>query len=155
VGADQTLTTASTPPPPTPPPASGSGHATIGHVSVLDSTASVPASCSGLQGQTCNLTLTMTVTETLKGHRLVTITARKQIRTHRKVVVVGSARVTLTADQTRVAEVALNRAGKALLAKHHPLKVTLHVAQTLTGHHTVTVARRTLTFKAPNRHHKH
>ena len=50
--------------------------------------------------------------------------------------------------------ITLNRTGKALLAKHHTLKVTLRVAQTLANHQTVTVASRTLTFKAP-KHHKH
>jgi uncharacterized membrane protein len=97
----------------------------------------------------------MTVTETLKGHKVIAVTSRKQAHTHRKVVVVGSAHVTLTAGQTRVVRVTLNRTGKALVAKHHTLKVTLHVAQTLANQHTVTVASRTLTFKAPKHHHKH
>ena len=150
VGADQTLTTASTPP----PPPAGSGHASIGHVKVSGNTASVPVKCSGSTGQTCNLALTMTVTETLKGHKVIAITSRKQAHKHRKVVGVGSAHVTLTAGQTRVVRITLNRTGKALLAKHHTLKVSLRVAQTLANHHTVTVASRTLTFKAP-KHHKH
>jgi hypothetical protein len=165
VGADQTLTTASQTPPP--PPPAGSGHASIGHVKVAGNTASVPATCSGSPGQTCSLTLTMTVTETLKGHRVIAVTSqnlgsknevaiesRKQSHTHRKVVVVGGAHVTLTAGDTRVVRVTLNRTGKALLAKHHHLKVTLRVTQTLANQHTVTVARRTLTFKAP-KHHQH
>jgi hypothetical protein len=153
VGADQTLTTGSTPPPP--PPPAGSGHASIGHVNVSGNTASVPATCSGSTGQTCNLALTMTITETVKGHKVIAVTSRKQAHTHRKVVVVGSAHVTLTAGQTQVVRVTLNRTGKALVAKHHTLKVTLHVAQTLANQHTVTVAGRTLTFKAPKHHHKH
>jgi hypothetical protein len=151
VGADQTLTTASTPP----PPPAGSGHASIGHVKVSGNTAAVPATCAGSPGQTCHLTLTMTVTETLKGHKVIAITSRKQAHTHRKVVGVGSAHVTLTAGQTRVVRITLNRKGKALLAKHHTLKVALRVAQSLDNHHTVTVAGRTLTFKAPRHHHKH
>ena len=53
-----------------------------------------------------------------------------------------------------VSKLLQNRTGKALLAKHHTLKVSLRVAQTLTNHHTVTVASRTLTFNAP-KHHKH
>ena len=150
VGADQTLTTASTPP----PPPAGSGHGSIGQVKVSGNTASVPVQCSGTAGQTCSLALTMTVTETLKGHKAIAITSRKQAHTHREVVGVGSARVTLTAGQTRVVQITLNRTGKALLANHHTLKVSLRVAQTLANHQTVTVASRTLTFKAP-KHHKH
>ena len=150
VGADQTLTTASTPP----PPPAGSGHASIGHVTVSGNTASVPVNCSGSAGQACNLTLAMTVTETLKGHTVIAITSRKQAHTHREVVGVGSAHVTLVAGQTRVVRITLNRTGEALLVKHHTLKVSLRVAQTLANHHTVTVASRTLTFKAP-KHHKH
>ncbi len=154
VGADQTLTTGSTPPPPPPPPPAGSGHASIGHVQVSGNTASVPVNCSGSAGQTCNLALTMTVTETLKGHKVIAITSRKQAHTHGKVVGVGSAHVTLTAGQSRIVRITLNRTGKALVAKHHTLKVSLRVAQTLANHHTLTVASRTLTFKAP-KHHKH
>jgi hypothetical protein len=150
VGADQTLTTASTPP----PPPAGSGHASIGHVNVSGNTASVPVKCSGSAGQTCNVALTLSVTETLKGHKVIAFTSRKQGHTHRKVVTVGSAHVKLTAGQTRVVRITLNRTGKALLAKYHTLKVSLRVTQTLTNHHTVTVASRTLTFKAP-KHHKH
>ena len=96
----------------------------------------------------------MTVTETLNGHKVIALTSRKQAHTHREVIGVGSAHVTLTAGQTRVVRITLNRTGKALLAKHHTLKVSLRVAQTLANHHTLTVASRTLTFKAP-KHHKH
>ncbi|MGZ4230040.1 MAG: hypothetical protein ACXVVQ_01275 [Solirubrobacteraceae bacterium] len=153
VGADQTLTTALPTPPPPPPPA-GSGHASIGHVTVTGNTASVPVSCTGSTGQACDVTLTMTVAETLRGHKVIAITSRKQAQKHRKVVVVGSAHVRLTAGQTKVVRLTLNRAGKALLAQHHTLNATLHGVQTLASHHTVTVAGRTLTFRAP-KHHQH
>ena len=144
VGADQTLTTASQ----TPPPAPGSGHVSIGHVKVSGNTASVPVSCSGSSGQTCSVTLTLT------GKNEVSIESRKHAKRHHKLVTVGSAHVTLTAGQTRVVRVSLNRTGTTLLAQHHTLKVTLRAAQTLVNGHTETVAARTLTFKAP-KHHKH
>ena len=87
-------------------PPAGSGHASIGHVKVSGNTASVPVKCSGATGQTCNLALTMTVTETLKGHKVIAITSRKQAHTHRKVVRVGSAHVTLTAGHDRAEKAA-------------------------------------------------
>jgi hypothetical protein len=95
------------------------------------------------------------VTLTLTGGKNeVSIESRKHAKSHHKLVTVGSAHVTLTAGQTRVVRVKLNRTGTALLAKRHTLKVTLRVEQTLANQHTVTVASRTLTFKAP-KHHKH
>ena len=66
----------------------------------------------------------------------------------------GSAHVTLQTGQSRTVKLSLNRTGRQLLAHHHPLRTTLGITQTLANGHTVTVAGRTLTFKAP-KHHKH
>jgi hypothetical protein len=148
-GADQTLTTQSPPPP-------GPGHTSVGHARVSGTTASVPVSCTGATGTTCALALRLTVTEKFKGHRLVAVTARTHVRTHRTVLVVGSAHVTLTAGQSQTVSVSLNRAGRHLLAKRHHLAATLQVLQVLPGGHVVTVSTQTLTFKTPrHKRHKH
>jgi hypothetical protein len=71
--------------------------------------------------------LRASVHETLRGHRLLAVTARKQSRKVHKLVAVGSAHVTLSAGQAHLVRVGLNRTGRALLAHHHPLKTTLRV----------------------------
>ena len=101
------------------------------------------------------MVLTLTVTEKLRGRKLVAVSARKHTRIHRKVLVVGSTTVTLSAGQTRTVKVALNRAGRQLLAARHHLKVTLHIVQVLSGRQLLTVSTRTLAFKAPHHRHRH
>jgi hypothetical protein len=153
VGPDQTFQTASATPPP--PPPAGAGHASVGHAKVSGNTATVPVTCSGSSAETCKLALTLTVTETLRGHKVIAVTARKQPKTHKQVVVVGRTHVTLTAGQARSVRLTLNSAGHKLLAKHPTLRVTLHVTETLANGHSATVATRTLVFRAPHRRHKH
>ena len=113
-------------------------------------TAAVPVSCTGTTGATCNLHLAITVTETLKGHRLIGVTARATRRKVRKVVTVGSANVTLTAGQTETVRISLNGTGRHLLAGHRTLKVKLVVSQRVAGG-TKTVSTQTLTFHRGHR----
>ena len=128
VGADQTLTTASTPPAPGAADRR-SATRTSSAAKVSGSTASVRVSCTGPAGATCRLALKLTVTETLKGHKLVAVTARANGRKTRRVVVVGTANVSLKAGQTQTVRIALNRTGKRLLASRHGLKAKLGVSQ--------------------------
>jgi hypothetical protein len=102
-GADRTLLTASNTPPP--PPPRQSGHAKAGHARVSGRSASVRVSCSGSPGATCKLALKLTVHETLRGHRLLAVTARGQHKAVHRLVTVGSARVTLTAGHAALVKV--------------------------------------------------
>ena len=96
----------------------------------------------------------MTVTEKFRGHKIIAVTARKKPKTRKVVVTVGSARgITLTAGQSKVVKISLNRRGKRLLASRHTLKVTLDVTQILGGGRSRTLSQ-TVTFKAP-KHKKH
>jgi hypothetical protein len=148
LGADQTLTTA----------ASGgtggnggAGTTSVGHARVKGTGADVRITCNGSAGQTCRLSLTMTVTEKLHGRRLIAITARK--RTRKVTVTVGTAAVTLGAGQTRVVTISLNGTGKQVLARRRRLSVTLRVTQSLGANRTTTVSRQVVTFKAPKKGH--
>jgi hypothetical protein len=157
-GADQTLTTNSPAPPPQPPPppAPGQGHTSVGHVHVSGTTARIPLSCTGATGAKCQLLLRLTVTEKLRGGKLIAVSARKHVRIHRKVLLVGSTAVTLSSGQTRTVKIGLNRAGRKLLAARHHLKATLHILQVHPGRPRLTVSTRTLTYKsAHRRRHKH
>jgi len=147
VGGDQTLTTA-------PPPKSKDGKASAGHAKVSGTSASVRVSCTGEAGATCKLTLKLTVTETFKGHKLISVTARKKKKVTKKLVVVGTASVTLTAGQSRTVRITLNGTGKRLLEKRRTLKVTLRVTQALSTGQIKAISAQKLTFKAAKRHPK-
>jgi hypothetical protein len=156
-GADQAFTTAGGQggKPPPPPPGPQNGTASVGRGSVSGTTARVRVTCKGPAGAKCKLLFRLTVTEILRGKKLVGVTARAKLK--KRTVVVGSASVTLKAGETRTVRITLNRTGKALLAKRHKLPVRLRVTQTLLNGRASVVLTQTLTFKAPKkkkRHHK-
>jgi hypothetical protein len=125
-------------------------------VHVSGTTARIPLSCKGVTGAKCQVLLTVTVTEKLRGHKLIAVSARKHMRIHRKVLVVGRTTITLSSGQTRTVKIALNRAGRKLLAARHHLKATLHILQVRPGRPPLTVSTRTLTYKSSHhRRHKH
>jgi hypothetical protein len=163
VGADETLTTTSPPTPtPTPTPTPGSGATTISQADVSALTTKVSGSsaiarvsCTGPAGATCRLAFKLTVTETIKGHKLVAVSAGSNGRKTRKVVVVGIANVSLKAGQTQTVRIALNRTGKRLFASHHGLKAKLRVTQATAAAGAATVSTRTVTFKPAKRGRTH
>jgi hypothetical protein len=149
VGGDQTFTTVAV------PPKAKDGKASAGRAKVSGTSAIVRVSCTGEAGATCKLSLKLTVTETFRGKKLISVTARKnKKRLTKKVVVVGSASVTLKAGETRTVRIALNGTGKRLLQKRHTLKVTLRITQTLAGGQLRAISTQTLNFKAAKPHHK-
>ena len=152
-GADETLTTASPPAPSAPP--SSTGAASVGHARVSGSTATEHVSCTGAAGAICRLALRLTVTETFKGQRLVALAARSNGRGARKVLVVGTANVSLGAGQASTVRIALTGAGRRLLARRHRLRAQLLVTQETAAAHAATVSRQILTFKTAKRRHAH
>jgi hypothetical protein len=141
VGADRTLTTSPPPPPPV-------GTVTVGRAKVTGNTARVSVACAGAVGAQCAVSLNMSVTETLHGHKLIARHARH------KVIGVGSAAVTLTAGNSATVRISLNGAGRKLLAAHHVLKVKLVVTEALGNGQSATVSTQTVTFKAHSHRHK-
>jgi hypothetical protein len=128
-GADQTLTTGSVT---TPPPAVGV--VTVGHAKVSGKTVAVKVTCTNAP---CKLTLKLTA----------------QGRHHHRVGV-GSKTVTLSAGQTRVVRISLNRTGRNLLAAHHVLHATLIATQSLAGGHVKTIRTQTVIIKIhAHKHH--
>src|SRR5262249_16740749 len=149
VGGDQTFTTAPVPLPQV------NGKASAAKAKVSGTSANVRVSCSGDAGATCKLTLKLTVTETFKGKRLISVTARtKKKRLTKKVVAVGSASVTLKAGETRTGRNARQGTGTGRLQKRHNLKVTLRITQTLATGQVKAVSTQTLSFKAAKPHRK-
>ena len=139
-GADQTLTTSPTPP----------GTVTVGHAKVSGNAASVRVTCAGAAGASCKVSLKMTVTETLRGHKLVAVAARVR----HKIVGVGSAVVTLTAGNAKTVRISLNAQGEKLLSTRPALKVKLVATEAFGNGHSATVSKQTVTFKN-HRHGRH
>jgi hypothetical protein len=143
VGADQTLTTQTqTQPPPVVP-----GTASVGHARVSQNTVSVPIACNG--STTCTVSLKLAVTETLRGHKVIAISARRAKVTH-KTVVLGTASATIAAGRTATVRISLNRAGRTLLAARHKLTATLTVSQA-----NRTISTQKVTFKSPKHRSRH
>jgi hypothetical protein len=78
-------------------------------------------------GASCRASIVASVTEHLKGNKLVAVTARAK-RVHTKTVVVGRATVSLAAGATKTITVTLNGKGNALLAKYGRLKMSVTVS---------------------------
>jgi hypothetical protein len=160
VGGDQTLATAAASTSP-----SGSSSTSVAQTTVSTpkatvslsaarvsgSTAGARVACSAPAGATCRVAATLTVTETLKAHKLVAVTARSKPRKTRRVVVVGAAEVSLRSGQAQIVQIKLNSIGKHLLASRHRLKATLRITQPGTTGGVAGVSTQIVTFKAPKR----
>ena len=134
-------------------PAPGHASAVVGRVAVAAQRATVPISCRGSPGSTCTLKLALTVAETVQGGKVIAINASGKAK--KRSVVLGTATATLLAGQSRTITVALNRAGKRLVAKWHRLRIKLTI-DSPAGARTTVIAARTITFKAkPRRKHHH
>jgi hypothetical protein len=166
VGADETLTTTgvattteppatAAPPASSAPPVTSAGAATaaVGRVSIsrhasAGSTAEVKVTCEGMPGAVCRLTARLSVIETLRGHRLLAAgTAGRRGGSHRTLLV-GVARITLVAGQTRSVRISLNRTGRRLAAALHGLRAQLRIGEDDLSGKTPTVFSRPVTFKA-------
>jgi hypothetical protein len=154
VGADRTVTI-SAPPKPNPKPTPKAGTASAGRITVKGRTATVAVTCRG--ATSCRVSLTLTVHETLRGHRIVAISAAKtkKPKVKHRLVVVGSASATVGAGKTAKLKVSLNRTGRGLLAARHRLTATLTVRQRGAGKKTKVVARHKVTFRSPVKHKRH
>jgi hypothetical protein len=156
VGADEVMTTAAAPPPPPPPGShpSPNGHSSTSKLKHKGNKVSLKVRCRGTATQHCTMVLRLSVTEKRKGGKTIAITARKKKITHR-VVVIGSTRARLRGGKSRTLTVRLNRKGRALLAAHHTLPVTLTASQQLTRKKSRRVLKRTVVFHHVTHHTRH
>jgi hypothetical protein len=129
-GADQTLTTSMV----TTPPPAAQGTVTIGHAHVNGQTVAVRITCTNAP---CRLTLKLIA----------------QGRHHHRVGL-GSTSLTLDAGQTRIVRIALNGAGRRLLAARHVLHASLIATQSLDGGHVQTIGTQAVIIKVhAHKHH--
>jgi hypothetical protein len=101
----------------------GAGKLRVGRAKVVGSILRVSLSCSRAP---CRVMLKLTGTKTLKGNRVVAEAAAT--RKH-KLVTFATARVALTAGQSKTIRLALNATGKQLLAEFHQLRATLNISE--------------------------
>ena len=124
-------------------PPSASGGITVRRVTVSGPLVSVRVSCTGRPGSACKLHLRLMIIERVKAGKVIGVTAENRRKPNRKVVVLGTASLSLSAGETKTVRLSLNGTGKRLLAKHHALKAK--VAITNWGK---TVSTKIITFKA-------
>ncbi len=119
-GAASTKALITGPPSKAPPPISTSAPTTSG------STAQVSLTC-GTGSSSCPVSVTLTAVETLLGSKVSGLAPA--LKETKKVVVVGSEKVTIGAGDHKTVKVSLNRTGTRLLDKFHTLPAKLVVAE--------------------------
>jgi sugar lactone lactonase YvrE len=119
-----------------PPPR---GHASFTKLHVTGTVLSLRVSCKG--AGPCALRFKLTVRETLSHGKVIAVAASTKLT--KRTVTVGSASVVLAKGKSRTVKLSLNAKGRALLAKHSPLKTKLVITQA--GR---TVKSYTVTFKS-------
>ena len=120
--------------------------------------AEIPVTCdfSGVGvGASCDVTVTMSVTEILRANKLVAVTSAKSRRPKktRKVVTVGRVSMVIGAGRAQIVDVRLNRRGKRLLSARGKLPVSIVASQTV-GAATQVVSHQRLTLKSGSARHK-
>jgi hypothetical protein len=105
----------------------------------------VPLTCSAQAVGRCTIQLRLSVLETLRANRIVALAAQ---RTRRVTLTVGSRTVHLRPRQHYTATVALNAAGRHLLARVHRMAVRLSVSGTVVGAISASLKSATLTLGA-------
>jgi hypothetical protein len=127
------------------------GIASLGSASVSHDQVDVTLTCGGPATSQCSERAQLVVVETLRGSRILAMTARKR-RTHKRTVVLATGAATLAGGQQTTLVLALNPAGKALLKRFGRLTVGLQVQQT-EGAVARTVANHSVVIKI-SRHHR-
>ena len=131
--------------------------AKAGHARASGTSAEIPVTCdySGVGvGASCAVSVTMSVTEILRAHKLAAVTSAKSRRPKetRKVVTVGRVSVVVEAGKTQVIDLRLNGKGKRLLSARGKLSVSIVVTQTVSAA-TEVVSHRRLTLKSGSTKH--
>jgi hypothetical protein len=116
-GTSSPATSAATAIVPVAPGTTGTG--TLGRPTVRATSVRVPVSCTGGFGAICQLKLTLTVIETIRGGKPVAVAAAR--RAVKRTVVLAAASTSLSAPQSTTVGHTLGPVGKLLLATFHLL----------------------------------
>jgi PKD repeat protein len=99
--------------------------ARAGSASVSGTSARERISCTGASGAMCSVKVTLAVNETVKGGKVVAVSASAHVKAKKRTVTVGTASITLGAGQSATLAVRLNGQGQRLLKGHPVLPVKL------------------------------
>jgi photosystem II stability/assembly factor-like uncharacterized protein len=126
--------------------------ASLGEWHLSGTSASALLTCAGSSGASCTITVSVGVRETLKGGKVIAVSAKAKgkPRISNRAITVGSTTVTLSAGQSRTVMVALNVAGERLLARDHAVAAKLTAREG-----SAVLDTQTVTFKAPPARQKH
>ena len=138
-----TTTTATTTPSTTTTKPTPIVRAKLGAAKVHGTTVGVSVSCPKTARSACKVTLKLTVTEKLKGGKVIAVAASAKQRTTTRTLVVGRTTVSVAAGKSKTADVTLNKAAKQLLNKRRTLPALLTFTQG-----TTKLASKRVTFKA-------
>jgi len=121
------------------------------HVKVANSDElSVALECVGPQGQGCQVIVHVEITETIEGHKVKAVSAKRHIRHVR--VIVGTLSATIAAGTSRALVLELNSTGRGLLEKRHTLPVHVVVSQaSSSGTLSSSVTAANVTLKQPHK----
>ena len=141
--------------PPTSPP-STPARPTIGKVRGGAGKVTFAISCSAKASSCTSYAAKGTVTEHLKGRKLVAVTAAAKRRSKSKIALVGSCWGRGARGRPGTITLTLDRTGTKLLKKFHKLEVRVVVTSggTVISKRTVTVTERKAKRKKTTRHHK-
>lgn len=115
--------------------------------------ATITIACGSGSGQ-CSVGAALTVTEHLRGRKLVAVTAAKSTKVKKRIVTLATRTASIDANATGTIVLKLSKAGTRLLAARHQLKATLTVTQHGASG-SVKIAKRALKFKAAKKKHSH
>jgi Divergent InlB B-repeat domain len=131
----------------------GFGPALICHYRVHGPIVNVPVRCFGFFDlEICRITFKLTITESLKGGKVIAVSA--SARTQKRTVIVGTKSLTLAAGDSETARVGLDAAGQRLLKSRHKLSVKFTATARRANGTMVGLSRQTIEFKAPSKKKK-
>lgn len=111
---------------------------------------SVALECVGPQGQGCQVIVHVEVTETIEGHKVKAVIAKRRVR-HVKVIV-GTLSASIAVGTSRTLVLKLNAAGQKLLEQRHSLPVHVVVSQSSSGGApAASVTANNVTLKQPHK----
>ena len=112
----------------------------------------VPINCGLLEALACKFIFKLTVIETLKGGKVIAVSANA--KTQKRTVTVGTKSVTLAAGDSETVRIRLDAAGQRLLKSRNKLSVKFTTTARRANGTMVAVSRQTIEFKAPNKKKK-
>ncbi len=133
------------------------GETTVGQAAFKSGKLAVPLVCSAQASGGCEVALRLTAVETLDGHRIVAIAARRSDRAHGSAAAVRHLTVTLASARIHLARgayqtllVTLNSSGRRVLRALHHFSAYVYVTGTVIGVIEARLAQQLLTLSAPS-----